>query len=114
MGLLSLGMMSFLAGFHWLLFLLSIVPCCSVTITARSFGFGILMEQHDGDNGSVSSLLNFTTFMFAFAGMVIASSFPPDLFIYGVAAMLLISCSVFASCWALLRIRGCGLKGFGK
>ncbi len=112
MGLLSLTMMCIVAHMHWTLFMLSIVPCCAITITARSFGFGILMNQHDGDNGSVSAMLNFTTFMFAFVGMVIASSFPADLFIYGVATMLAICCSVFLVSWALLRARGYGLKGF--
>ena len=111
MGLLSLTMMCIVAPMHWTLFMLSIVPCCAITITARSFGFGILMNQHDGDNGSVSAMLNFTTFMFAFVGMVIASSFPADLFIYGVATMLAICCSVFLGSWALLRARGYGLKG---
>jgi DHA1 family bicyclomycin/chloramphenicol resistance-like MFS transporter len=111
MGLLSLTMMCIVAPMHWTLFMLSIFPCCAITITARSFGFGILMNQHDGDNGSVSAMLNFTTFMFAFVGMVIASSFPADLFIYGVATMLAICCSVFLGSWALLRARGYGLKG---
>ena len=111
MGLLSLTMMCIAAPIHWALFMLSIVPCCAITITARSFGFGILMNQHDGDNGSVSAMLNFTTFMFAFVGMVIASSFPADLFIYGVATMLAICCGIFIGSWALLRARGYGLRG---
>lgn len=111
MGLLSLTMMCIAAPMHWALFMLSIVPCCAITITARSFGFGILMNQHDGDNGSVSAMLNFTTFMFAFVGMVIASSFPADLFIYGVATMLAICCGIFIGSWALLRARGYGLRG---
>ncbi|MBR6037406.1 MAG: hypothetical protein IKP53_01385 [Candidatus Methanomethylophilaceae archaeon] len=111
LGFLSLLMMLFLAGLHWALFMLSIVPCCAVTITARSFGYGILMSQHDGDNGSVSSVLNFTTFMFAFVGMVLASSFPPDLFIYGVAAMLAVSCGVYLAGWTAIRARGYPLKG---
>ena len=111
LGFLSFLMMLFLAGLHWALFMLSIVPCCAVTITARSFGYGILMSQHDGDNGSVSSVLNFTTFMFAFVGMVLASSFPPDLFIYGVAAMLAVSCGVYLAGWTAIRARGYPLKG---
>ena len=111
LGFLSLAMMLVLASRHWALFLLSIVPCCAVTITARSFGYGILMGQHEGDNGSVSSVLNFTTFMFAFVGMVVSSSFPPDLFIYGVATMLAVSCGVFLAGWAVVRRRGYPLKG---
>ena len=103
LGILSLIMMTFVAEHSWYLFLLSIVPCCSNTITARSFGFAILMNHHDGDNGSVSSVLNFNTFILAFFGMVIASSFPSDMFIYGIAAVLLICCTIFAIMWALLK-----------
>ena len=103
LGILSLVMMTFAAEHSWYLFLLSIVPCCSNTITARSFGFAILMNHHDGDNGSVSSVLNFNTFILAFFGMVIASSFPSDMFIYGISAVLLICCIVFAVMWAMLK-----------
>ena len=103
LGLTSLFMMTFVAKYGWLLFMLSIVPCCSNTITARSFGFEILMNHHDGDNGSVSSVLNFNTFILCFLGMVIASSFPNDKFIYGISAVLLLSCTVYAVMWALLK-----------
>ena len=102
-GILSLLMMTFVAKYAWFLFMLSIVPCTSNTITARSFGFEILMNHHDGDNGSVSSVLNFNTFILAFVGMVIASSFPSDMFIYGIATVLLICCTVFAVMWTLLK-----------
>ena len=103
LGITSLLMMTFVAKYDWWLFMLSIVPCCSNTITARSFGFEILMNHHDGDNGSVSSVLNFNTFILAFVGMVIASSFPSDMFIYGIAAVLLMCCTVFAVMWSLLK-----------
>ena len=91
--------------------MLSIVPCTSNTITARSFGFEILMNHHDGDNGSVSAVLNFNTFILAFVGMVIASSFPSDMFIYGIAAVLLICCTVFAVMWSLLKRADYPVKG---
>lgn len=103
MGLTSLLMMTFVAENAWWLFMLSIVPCCANTIIARSFGFELLMNHHAGDNGSVSSVLNFNTFIFAFIGMVIASSFPKDMFIYGIAAVLLFSCTVFTVMWILLK-----------
>jgi hypothetical protein len=103
LGLTSLVMMTFVAEHAWWLFMLSIVPCCSNTITARSFGFELLMNHHNGDNGSVSSVLNFNTFIFAFMGMVIASSFPKDMFIYGISAALLFSCVIFTVMWILLR-----------
>ena len=102
-GIASLLLMTFAAEHAWYLFMLSIVPCCSNTITARSFGFELLMNHHDGDNGSVSSVLNFNTFILAFIGMVVASSFPEDMFIYGIAFVLLMCCTVFATMWILLR-----------
>ena len=102
-GVVSLLLMTFAAEHAWYLFMLSIVPCCSNTITARSFGFELLMNHHDGDNGSVSSVLNFNTFILAFIGMVVASSFPEDMFIYGIAFVLLMCCTVFATMWILLR-----------
>lgn len=109
-GIASLLMMTFAAEHGWWLFMLSIVPCCSNTITARSFGFELLMNHHDGDNGSVSSVLNFNTFILAFIGMVISSSFPEDMFIYGIAFVLLLSCTVFAVMWLLLRHMGYPVK----
>ncbi len=111
LGLTSLLMMTFVAKYSWLLFMLSIVPCCSNTITARSFGFEILMNHHDGDNGSVSAVLNFNTFILAFVGMVIASSFPSDMFIYGIVAVLMMCCTVFAVMWALLKKNDYPVKG---
>ncbi len=106
LGIVSLLMMAFAAEHAWYLFMLSIVPCCANTITARSFGFNLLMNHHDGDNGSVSSVLNFTTFIFAFIGMVISSSFPSDMFIYGIAAVLLMSCTVYGVMWIFLKRAG--------
>ena len=110
LGVTSLLMMTFVAEYSWWLFLLSIVPCCSNTITARSFGFELLMNHHDGDNGSVSSVLNFNTFILAFVGMVIASSFPKDMFVYGIATVLLLSCTVYIVMWILLKRAGYPVK----
>ena len=84
----------------------SMIPCCASTIICRSFGFEILMNHHHGDNGSVSSVLNFGAFIFAFCGMVIASSFPSDLFIYGIAAVLALSCLVYLAMWIRLKQAG--------
>ena len=113
-GIASLLLMTFAAEHAWYLFMLSIVPCCSNTITARSFGFGILMNHHDGDNGSVSSVLNFNTFIFAFIGMVIASSFPSDMFIYGISAVLLMCCTIFAVKWIALKRAGYPVKNLAS
>ena len=111
MGVTSLVMMVFVAPLGWFWFMLSIVPSCSNTITARAFGYVILMNHHDGDNGSVSSVLNFNTFILAFIGMIIASNFPSDMFIYAIAFVLLICCTVFAIMWYLLKKDGYPVKG---
>ena len=111
LGLLSTVMMTFVAPLGWFWFMLSIVPSCSNTITARSFGYVLLMNHHDGDNGSVSSVLNFTTFILAFIGMVIASNFPSDLFIYAIATVLLICCIIYVVFWYLLKRDGYPIRG---
>ena len=111
LGILSMVMMATVAHFGWLWFMLSIVPCCSNTITARAFGYVILMNHHDGDNGSVSSVLNFNTFILAFFGMIIASNFPSDMFIMAIAAVLAICCTIFVVMWYLLRKNGYPVKG---
>ncbi len=106
LGAISTVMMALLAEHSWVLFMASMIPCCASTIICRSFGFEILMNHHHGDNGSVSSVLNFGAFIFAFCGMVIASSFPSDLFIYGIAAVLALSCLVYLAMWIRLKQAG--------
>ena len=106
LGVISTVMMFLLAEHSWILFMVSMIPCCASTIICRSFGFEILMNHHHGDNGSVSSVLNFGAFIFAFCGMVIASSFPSDLFIYGIAAVLALSCLVYQAMWIGLKRSG--------
>ncbi len=111
LGMSSFVLMLTIGDMHWAALLLAIIPCCSVSTLTRSFGFGILMGQSEGDNGSVSSALNFTGFIAAFFGMVIASSFPPELFVKGIAAVLGICCLIYLVCWAALRRDGYPLKG---
>ena len=55
-------------------------------------------------------MLNFNTFILAFVGMVIASSFPKDMFIYGIATVLLFSCTVYVVMWILLKRAGYPVK----
>ena len=111
MGILALVIMATLANNGWIFFLAGIIPVTAICTTTRSFGFGILMTNHDGDNGAVSSLLNFSTFILAFLGMMTASSFPSDRFVYGVATVLLASCTIFGMLLLVLRHRGYPLKG---
>ena len=103
LGIVSTAMMYTVAKDSWVLFMVSMIPCCSIIVTERSFGYAILMSKHDGDNGAVSSILNFSSFMFGFLGMMVASSFPPKDFILGISAVLTFSCSAYIICWLLLR-----------
>ncbi len=111
LGVLGLAIMTFVAKEGWMFFLAGIIPYAAICTTTRSFGFGILMNNHEGNNGAVSSILNFSTFLLAFFGMLIASSFPNDAFIYGVATVMAISCTVFFTLWMILRHRGYPLAG---
>ena len=114
LGLIGLTIMSTLGNKEWFFFLMAIIPVTAVCTTTRSFGFGILMSNHDGDNGAVSSILNFSTFILAFFGMMIASSFPNDAFVYGVATVMAISCTTFFVCWMVIRRRGYPLAGLDR
>ncbi|MGN1044827.1 MAG: MFS transporter [Candidatus Methanomethylophilaceae archaeon] len=93
------------------LFLISVIPVAVLITSIRPFGFDILMAQHEGDNGSVSSLLNFCTFGFGVVGMAVCSLQVWDSFITGIAAMMLVATSVFAVCWFMMRRSPSRLKG---
>ena len=99
----SFLMMLLLPQFGWIWFMLSITPNAAACTVTRSFGFNILMNNHDGDNGAVSSLLNFMTFLFAFIGMAMVSSFPSDKFVLGIATVMLLMTIVYAICWFDLK-----------
>ncbi len=111
LGVTGLVLMLTLSRDGWYFFLLAMIPYTTILVTTRSYGFGILMNNHEGDNGAVSALLNFSTFILAFFGMLIASSFPNTNFIEGIATVMLISCSVFFIFWMIIRWKGYPLKG---
>lgn len=106
----SFVMMLLLPKYGWIWFMLSITPNAAACTVTRSCGFNILMNNHEGDNGAVSSLLNFMTFLFAFIGMAIASSFPSDGFVLGIAVVMLLMTLTYAICWFDLK-RRTPLKG---
>ena len=107
---LSMVMMFTMPRFGWVWFMLAIVPNCAACTITRSFGFNILMNNHEGDNGAVSSLLNCMTFLYAFIGMAVASSFPSNMFTYAVAIVMLAMTAVYGICWFDLK-RQKPLKG---
>lgn len=111
LGLLGFLSFAFLAERSWVLLMMSMfLPSANLT-TFRTIGFNILMNSHPGDNGSVSALLNFSTFFFGFVGMVIASSFPRGMFVTGMAIILGGCVIVYAAMWMILRHRGYPLNG---
>ena len=111
LGVAGLLLLLFVAEFHWLLFFVSMIPIGAIVVTTRSYGYGILMGNHEGDNGAVSAILNFCTFAFAFLGMMTASSFPSDVYIYGIAAVTAAACVIFFVLWMIVKSKGYPLKG---
>ncbi len=107
---LSFVMMLTTPKYGWIWFMLSITPNSAACTITRSFGFNILMNNHEGDNGAVSSLLNFMTFLFAFIGMAVASSFPSDIFTYAIAFVMFFMTLLYGICWFDLK-RQTPLKG---
>jgi DHA1 family bicyclomycin/chloramphenicol resistance-like MFS transporter len=92
------------------LFMLSMVPAIFLITTFRSFGYNILLNQRDYSSGSVSSVLNFTTFMLGFVGMMIGSM-PWGNFIYGITFCAGISSVIFFAIWAYTVKKGTTVRG---
>jgi DHA1 family bicyclomycin/chloramphenicol resistance-like MFS transporter len=99
---------------HPMLFLLGVIPIITVSATARSFGFNILLAQDVGNSGAISSVLNFMNFMFATAGMIVVVNLPFDNYVMSVACCFTIYLVVFTVLWARMRFYGTSLKGLEK
>ncbi len=97
-----------------MLFLLGVIPIITVSATARSFGFNILLAQDVGNSGAISSVLNFMNFMFATAGMIVVVNLPFDNYVMSVACCFTIYLVVFTVLWARMRFYGTSLKGLEK
>ena len=94
-----------------LFFMLAMAPVVIVSSSVRAIGFDILMSQDVGKSGAVSSILNFTTYIFGTLGMVIASM-PWDDYIHGVALCAFGVLVLYVVLWSTIRIRGTRLTGF--
>jgi len=99
---------------HPMLFLVGVIPIITVSATARSFGFNILLAQDVGNSGAISSVLNFMNFMFATAGMIVVVNLPFDNYVMSVACCFTIYLVVFTVLWARMRFYGTSLKGLEK
>ena len=109
--LFSVIVMWTIGGMHPVLFLIGVIPIITVSSTARSFGFNILMAQDVGNSGAISSVLNFMNFMFATAGMIIVVNLPFDNYVHSVAFCFTIYLLVFIVLWARMKFYGTSLKG---
>ncbi len=99
-------------GMHPLLFLMGVVPIITVSSLSRSFGFNILLSQDVGNSGAISSVLNFTNFIFATLGMVVVVNLPFGDYITSVAFCFTIYLVVYLALWIRMNVKGTSLKGF--
>lgn len=99
------------ASVSWLGMLISVLPLLCVPILVRSFGFEILMSTHDGDNGSLSSVLAVSMDLFAFIGMFILSIFPTHLFLDAYLGLVVAVTVIYVLLWYILKRRGYPVKG---
>ncbi|AGI48447.1 Arabinose efflux permease [Thermoplasmatales archaeon BRNA1] len=84
-------------------FLLTFLPCMCACAAIRPYGMTVLMASHEGDNGMVSSLINFIFFLTGCIGMVVSTmSFWPN-YVYGLSAIGLIACAIFLAMWAIMK-----------
>jgi DHA1 family bicyclomycin/chloramphenicol resistance-like MFS transporter len=101
-----------IGGMHPLLFLMGVVPIITVSSLSRSFGFNILLSQDVGNSGAISSVLNFTNFIFATLGMVVVVNLPFGNYITSVAFCFTIYLVVYLVLWIRMNVKGTSLKGF--
>lgn len=91
-------------------FMAAMLPISIIAPTVRSYGFEILMNQYNENAGSVSSILNFSTFAFGCIGMVIASIQFTDSFVISVGICVLIALAVFVVLLADMYKNGTTIK----
>ncbi len=87
-------------------FLAAFLPCITVTSAIRPYGMGIIMSSRDGDNGLISSLINFMMFFMGVIGMVASTMFSD--YIHGMGIMMIAASAVYVVMWAALRVMGYG------
>lgn len=110
MGLVSCIIMFAAGGLSPYIFMVAILLCAFVSMSTRPFGFNILLNQFEGDNGSVSSILNFSTFMLGVVGMIIAT-LPWSDFITAMGICLLIAVVMHLMFYIMLHRSETRLKG---
>ena len=102
--LVSASLMFFVADRGSIWFYLSFLPCVTVTSAIRPYGMGIIMGSRDGDNGLISSLINFMMFFTGVLGMVVSTMFPD--YIQGLGFIMLAASAVYVVMWMFLRRLG--------
>lgn len=92
-------------------FLLCIIPYNITTSFQRPFATDILLDQHDGDAGSASALINFVYTIFGGIGMIVGSAPWGDfIFGYGITCAMFICIAIVL--WVyILKSKSIKLKG---
>jgi hypothetical protein len=106
--LLSALLMFTVADRSSIWFYVAFLPCVTVTSAIRPYGMGIVMASRDGDNGLISSLINFMIFFMGVIGMAVSTMFPD--FIQGLGIMMLATSVIYVAMWIALRMMGYRLR----
>lgn len=96
-----------------IVFLLCFIPCAIGVITARPYGFQILLQQFEGDTGAVSALFNFALIFLGCIGMALGT-LPWSTYIIGLGICILIGAGIGIGAWIWLRATGMQLKGMER
>ena len=93
-------------------FYAAFLPCVTVTSAVRPYGMGIVMASRDGDNGLISSLINFMIFFMGVIGMAVSTMFPD--FIQGLGLMMVATSVIYVAMWAALKFMGYRLRSLAN
>lgn len=98
-------------GLHAGICIACILPCSIAVFSSRPYALNILLQQYDGDTGSVSSLFNFVVMIFSCVGMFLGA-LPWATHLFGLGCTMLIGGLTALVFWVLFRAGGMKLKGF--
>ena len=76
------------------LFLLAFILILGSSTTVRPWGMGVLMRSHDGDSGTLSSMINAMFFAMGTVGMVLSTLPWPD-YITGLGCLGAMACAIY-------------------
>lgn len=89
----------------WMLFFATNLIMMGASFTIRPWGMSILMRSHEGDNGSLSALINFMFSLLGTLGMIIAT-LPWGSYVEAIAYITLMASAVYLIMYLLLKKQG--------